>query len=85
MSTPEIAAVLARVRAYRKAAELSYSSFALSAGLSRAALNGMDRDDWSPTSDTLKGIEAIIPPGWREGDPVPPKPPNGEAQQEQAA
>lgn len=71
METPEISAVLARVRAYRKAAELSYSAFALRAGMSRAALVGMDKDDWSPTSDTLKSIEAIIPAGWREGDPVP--------------
>lgn len=74
MNTPEIGAVLARVRAYRKAAELSYSAFALRAGLSRAALNGMDKDDWSPTSDTLKNIEAIIPAGWREGEPLPTEP-----------
>lgn len=71
MTTPEIGAVLARVRAFRKAAELSLSAFALQAGLSRSALNGMDKDDWSPTSDTLKSIEAIIPAVWREGDPVP--------------
>lgn len=81
MTTPEIGAVLARVRAYRKAAGLSLSAFALNAGLSRSALNGMDDEDWSPTSDTLKNIEATIPTGWHEGEPVPEK----AAQQEAAA
>lgn len=71
MHTPEIGAVLARVRAYRTAANLSKSAFALKTGLSRMALMGIDDADWSPTSDTLKKIEAVIPANWREGDPLP--------------
>lgn len=63
--------VLDRVRAYRRAANLSYSALATRAGLSRAALVGMDREDWGPTSTTLRAIEALIPVGWQVGDPLP--------------
>lgn len=71
MQTSGVDAIIQRVRAYRRVAELSYSALALKAGLSRAALVGMDRKDWSPASSTLKSIEGLIPSDWREGDPRP--------------
>ena len=68
---PSLGPVLKRLQAYRKAAELSYSALAQNAGLSRAALLGMDADDWSPSGKTIRAIEKLIPPGWRVGDPLP--------------
>lgn len=68
MEQPQIDAILNRLRAYRKAAGLSYSALAQRAGLSRAALMGMDDDDWGPTSATIRAVEAVILPGWQPGD-----------------
>ncbi len=68
---PEIDTLLDRLRAYRKAADLSYSALAQRAGLSRAALMGMDDEDWGPTSATIRAVEAIIPSGWQPGQPIP--------------
>lgn len=69
-TNPGLDVVLNRLRAYRKAAVLSYSGLAQRAGLSRAALVGMDSDDWGPTSTTIRAIEALIPEGWMPGQPV---------------
>lgn len=68
---PSLAPVLKRLQAYRKAADLSYSALAQGAGLSRAALLGMDSADWSPSSTTIRAIEKLIPAGWSAGDPLP--------------
>lgn len=68
---PSLGPVLKRLQAYRRAADLSYSALAQSAGLSRAALNGMDNADWSPSSTTIRAVERLIPEGWRVGDPLP--------------
>ncbi|WP_425065589.1 hypothetical protein [Reyranella sp.] len=68
---PSLGPVLERLQAYRKAADLSYSRLARLAGLSRAALLGMDAEDWSPSSTTIRAIESLIPSTWRVGDPVP--------------
>ena len=62
---PDLEAVLARLRSFRKEEKLSYSALALRASLSRAALIGMDDDQWAPTSTTIRAIEALIPAGWR--------------------
>lgn len=70
-SQPEIDVLLLRIREYRKAANLSYSALAQRAGLSRAALVGMDREGWGPTSSTIRAIEQLMPSGWRVGDPLP--------------
>lgn len=68
---PSSDALVSRIRAYRNAADLSYSRLALKAGLSRAALIGMDKPDWSPTISTTRAIEGLIPEGWNPGDPLP--------------
>lgn len=47
--------------------------FATAAGVSEATLRGIDADDWNPTVRTLERLEALIPEGWRVGDPVPEK------------
>lgn len=76
---PDVNAMLDRFRSYRQAAGLSLSAFALKAGLSRSALAGMDRDDWSPTADTLRALESVVG-DWQPGEPVPePLPAEAEA------
>ena len=68
---PGLDEVLNRLRAYRRAANLSYSALAGRAALSRAALLGMDRSDWGPASATIRAVEALIPAGWEPGQPLP--------------
>lgn len=70
-SQPALRPVLNRLREYRKAADLSYSALAKLAGLSRAALLGMDAKGWGPTSATILAIEALIPADWQPGTPLP--------------
>ena len=70
---PDLDRVLHRLRAYRKAAGLSYSALAQRAGLSRAALLGMDARDWSPSSATIRAIASLIPDDWRPGEALPRK------------
>ena len=74
---PQIDAILNRLRAYRKAAGLSYSALAQKAGLSRAALMGMDDEGWGPTSTTIRAVEAVILAEWRPGDALPAHPLEG--------
>lgn len=71
---PGLDEVLNRLRAYRDAANLSYSALARRAALSRAALLGMDRPDWGPASATIRAVEALIPEGWEPGHALPPNP-----------
>ena len=62
---PVLADVLGRLRAFRRAEGLSYSALALRVGLSRAALRGMDSAAWAPSAETIRAIEAIVPPDWQ--------------------
>lgn len=67
---PQLDAVLQRLRAWRQATGLSYSALALKAGLSRSALVGMDRENWTPSGATIRAVERLMPDGWREGEPI---------------
>ena len=72
---PEIfntaAAVVARLRGWAEANQWSKSRFAVEAGLVDTTLRGFDKADWNPTRETLEKLEAVLPPGWQIGDPVP--------------
>lgn len=71
------ASAVARVRAWRQAIGWAPYRFATEAGVAEASLRGIDSDEWNPTVRTLERLEAVIPPDWRIGDPVPetaPKP-----------
>ena len=70
--SPKLADVLARLRAFRRAfpQPLSFSDLATRVGLSRAALQGMDKDEWSPSSPTIRALEGLVPDGWRPGAPL---------------
>ncbi|MTJ81756.1 MAG: hypothetical protein F8N37_12160 [Telmatospirillum sp.] len=50
-----------RVRAFRTARGWSILRFAKESGLNESTIRRMDRPDWSPTADTLKKLESIVP------------------------
>lgn len=59
-----INSVLERIRAYRRTAGWSVLRLAREAGVSESTLRHIDRDSWNPESETLRKLEAIIPPGF---------------------
>jgi hypothetical protein len=71
--TPGLTAVLDRLRAWASANSLRPATLARQAGLAEGVTRNMDRPDWSPSSTSIRSIEALIPPGWQAGDPVPAK------------
>jgi len=56
--------VIARIRAYKLHTGRRRSVLALDAGLSVNALRDMDDPEWSPTADTLRQLEKIVPKGF---------------------
>lgn len=50
-----------RVRSYAKDKGLKPAQLAALAGLHPNTLRHLNTDDWSPTSETLRKLEAIIP------------------------
>jgi ribosome-binding protein aMBF1 (putative translation factor) len=59
-----------RVRAFRKAMGWSIHRFATEASVADSTIRPMDANDWSPTADTLKKLEAVIPPDFFPPSPV---------------
>lgn len=53
-----------RVRAYRRHQGWSILRFAKEAGMGESTIRNMDHDDWSPTADTLRRLERVIPEGF---------------------
>ena len=41
------------------------------AGLAENVTRDMDAKEWGPSSRSIRRLEALIPPGWRVGDPLP--------------
>jgi hypothetical protein len=66
-----LTAALSRVRAWRETKGWALYRMATLAGVAEASVRGMDDADWNPTLKTLRRLEALIPEGWRPGDPVP--------------
>ncbi len=52
---------IARIRAYRHAQGWSLYGFANAAGLRESTIRHIDSDGWSPTANTLRKLEAVIP------------------------
>ena len=73
------AAVIARLRGWAEANRWSKSKFAAEAGLVDTTLRAFDAPGWNPTRETLEKLEAVVPPGWQLGDPIPPKTPSAPA------
>lgn len=52
---------ITRIRAYRAAMTWSVLRLATEAGLNESTIRRIDDPTWSPTADTLRKLEAIIP------------------------
>lgn len=68
---PDLSAVLDRIRAWAKANELKPATLARRAGLAENVTRDMDSKGWSPSSKSIRCMEALIPRAWRAGDPLP--------------
>ena len=67
---PSVSLAVARVRAWLSANERpTWRTLADAAGVDEKTLRLAVRDSWNPTANTLQKLEALIPPGWRPGDP----------------
>lgn len=58
---PTVDQVIARIRAFATWKRWAPSRLAVEAGLSNMALRDMDAPGWSPTTATLRKLEALIP------------------------
>lgn len=56
-----IESTINRIREYQKASGLTKFRLSCLAGIAEGSLRRLDDDDWNPTADTLRAIEAIIP------------------------
>lgn len=63
--------VLERIRAFAVARGWKPARLAREAGLSDTVTRGMERPDWAPSGLSVRRLEALIPEGWRPGEPVP--------------
>ena len=70
---PDLAAVLDRIRGWASANEWKPATFARMAGVAESVTRDMDESGWGPSSNSIRRLEALIPEGWRVGDPVPEK------------
>jgi 3,4-dihydroxy 2-butanone 4-phosphate synthase / GTP cyclohydrolase II len=50
-----------RIREHLRQPGVFKSKLAEQAGLHANTLAGVERDDWNPTADTLKKLEAVLP------------------------
>jgi hypothetical protein len=72
MSTaPDLAAVLDRIRGWAEANRLKPATLARQAQIAEVVTRDMADPAWSPSSKSIRRLEALIPSGWRPGDPVP--------------
>ena len=68
---PDLASLLDRIRGWAKANEMKPATLARAAGLAENVTREMSARDWSPSSKSIRRMEALIPRGWRTGDPIP--------------
>ena len=61
---PTLELALQRIRSYARAATISPTALARMADLSDRSTRDMHRDGWSPSSTTIRKLEAVIPPDW---------------------
>lgn len=63
MSDPvaSVSIVIARIRAYAKANDLSIRGLAMAAGLPPSTLRDFWDPAWNPTAETLRKLEAVVP------------------------
>ena len=64
-------AAIARIRAFATSKGWRKSRLAAEAGMSDTTLRNFDDPCWSPTADTLRRLEAIIPVDFGRQPPEP--------------
>jgi hypothetical protein len=64
-------AVLDRIRGWAAANDLKPATLARQAGLAETVTRDMDEAAWSPSSSSIRKLEALIPEGWMPGMAVP--------------
>lgn len=57
-------AVIARIRCFMEARGWSKHALCKASGVPYTTVSRMDDPDWNPQADTLRRLEAVIPPGW---------------------
>lgn len=70
-TAPDLAAVLDRIRGWASANDWKPATLARMAGVAESVTRDMDEPTWGPSSSSIRRFEALIPEGWRAGDPVP--------------
>lgn len=68
---PDLSSVLDRIRGWASANELKPATLARLAGLAETVTRDIDDEAWSPSSNSIRKLEALIPEGWMPGLPVP--------------
>lgn len=71
-AVPDLSAVLDRIRGWAAANALKPATLARQAGIAEVVTRDMDDAGWSPSSRSIRRLEALIPAGWKPGDPLPP-------------
>lgn len=70
-SAPDLSSVLARIRSWAGANDLKPATYARLAGVAEVVTRDMASESWSPSSRSIRRLEALIPDGWKAGDPLP--------------
>lgn len=68
MTSPTIAAALARVRRWLASTDMPRGEIAARASVDEKTLRLAARPAWNPTANTLARLEAVIPPEWSPSD-----------------
>lgn len=71
-----IDASIERIRSYRRARRWSINRLATEARIGESTIRRLDAPDWSPATETLRRLEAIIPPEFRPADAPEHAPPD---------
>jgi hypothetical protein len=64
-------ATLANLRDWIARSGRSYAEIAAAADVDEKSVRQARQEGWNPRATTLKKLEAVMPEGWRAGDPVP--------------
>lgn len=68
-----------RIRAYRQVQGWSILRLAKESGMGESTIRRLDDPTWSPTADTLRKLEAVIPADFFAHTPAPAPSPPGAA------
>lgn len=69
-AVPDLSAVLDRIRGWAAANNLKPATMARQAEIAEVVTRDMADPAWSPSSKSIRRLEALIPAGWQVGDPL---------------